>query len=289
MPLNARHAYIKGLVLGAQYYKNLGLRFSRDVDVIVDRKQIPAVIALAQQKGYALIDDARSQKVLTNPCDVDAALRYKRVSNLMSPEGVLIEVHEEIDKDQGIFNEKKMIRHASPVKIHSVKMNTLPHALHFIYVAYHCARHNWSSLHWLADLDAIYHHPSYDPLAVEIIAADLGLWPLVEASIVFIDRSKRLPTKLSEDDRIDAMLHLCVLNLEGGDIEGRIRAHQTRYALPFEWMITPALKCKILAYRFRGRFRRSYKTYAAMPLPRSLHWVYLITGPAAKIKTWFPR
>lgn len=284
IPIKARHAYFKGLTIGAQYYGDLGLRFSRDVDLMVHRTHIRDVIALAQKNGYLLIDDAGSHKELTSPRDVDAVLRYQRVFNLVSPEGVLIEVHEKIDKDQNIFNENKMIWQAEPLAIQTVPMNVFPHALHFVFVAYHCARHSWSSLHWLADMDAMYRHPSFDAIAVREAAKALGLETLVQASIAFVEKSKRLPANLSEDDRVDAILNLCVLNLEGGlEIEGRIRAHHTHYGLPFDWMMTSQLKRKILFNRLRGRLRPNYESYSEMPLPPSLQWIYLITAPFSKI------
>ena len=71
-PLKVRHAYIKGLALGAQYYSGIGLRFARDVDVIVDRKQIREMIATAQSQGYRLIDRCTVAK------DTDRGPGYRR-------------------------------------------------------------------------------------------------------------------------------------------------------------------------------------------------------------------
>ena len=127
-------------------------------------------------------------------------------------------------------------------------------------------------------------HASFDKAEVCRVGDLMGVRSLVDATILFIERSKRLPEKLSARDRIDSMLELCVLNLEGGSkVEGKIRAKHTRYGLPFDWFVTPALKRKILFYRLKGRFRPSYKTYAAMPLPSYLRWIYFVTGPVLKL------
>ncbi|WP_370402029.1 nucleotidyltransferase family protein [Sulfitobacter sp. JB4-11] len=284
-PLKVQHSYFKGLALGAQYYDQNGLRPARDVDLIVDRKQIRAVIDRAREQNYALIDNARTQRILTSERDIDAALRYERVANLISPEGVLIEVHEEIDKHQGIFYGPKILWQAEAVSIKTVPMHSLPHAVHFIYVAYHCARHVWSALHWLADLDAMRNHPSFDHDTVMRTAQDMGMEPLVEATLDFIEGSKRLPDELDPgNSRTDALLELCVLNLEGGSsVEHALRAQHTKYALPFDWLVSPRLGRKILRNRLRGRFRPSFKDYEAVPLPPALRHIYPVIVPVRKL------
>jgi hypothetical protein len=161
-------------------------------------------------------------------------------------------------------------------------VRTLPTDLHFLYVCYHSTRHTWSLLHWLADLDAMIRHPSFDRRAVQDLAARTGMVPLLEACLEFNELSKRLPLAdpQAAPERGRALLGLCLKNLEGGmDVELALRDRQVGLVLPFDWLLDPAVARRVRAKRLWRRLMPSYMQYEGWPLPDRLQWLYLPAKP----------
>jgi hypothetical protein len=286
-PLNVPHAYLKGPALAARYYGDLGVRFSRDIDVLISRSAYAEVVHRAIEGGYRLIGNAQSGRMATDPRDVRAILRYQQVAQVLSPDNVMIEIHRKVDKNQGLFDEDELLARSVEQSVQGVPVRTLPTDLLFIYVCYHSTRHTWSLLHWLADLDAMIRHPLFDRSGVLDLARRKGMAPLVEACMEFNDLTKHLP--LEDDEPANehglALLRLCLKNLEGGmEVELALRDQQVELGLPFDWLLDPAVSRRVRAKRQLRRVMPRYQQYEGWPLPDGLQWLYLPTKPLFWLK-----
>lgn len=281
VPLGVPHVYLKGPALAATYYGDPGLRFARDIDLLVPRDAFASVVRRAVEAGYRLVASIGAGRFASDARDVRAILRYQQVAHVVSPDNVMIEIHREVDKNQGLFDEDELIARGIDCPLQGVAVRALPTDLLFLFVCYHSTRHTWSLLHWVADLDAIRRHPGFDRGAVLELARQKGMAPLVEACLDFGDLTTRLPLRPGEGtERGRAILALCLKNLEGGlEVELALRDRQVALDLPFDWLLTPEVARQVRARRLRGRFMPSYQQYELMPLPDALQWLYLPAKP----------
>jgi len=180
-PLNMAHVYLKGPSLAARYYDDPGLRFARDIDILVSREDQEALTRYALQQGYRILDTDALAVRDVSPRDLQALFDYKTVITLVTPENIVIEVHRNIDKRLGIFEADEVLERRETFSYQGTEFGVMPTADLFCYVCYHNTRHIWSRLHWVADLDAMISHPSFDKNTVLARADALGLRTNIEA------------------------------------------------------------------------------------------------------------
>lgn len=282
-PADGGHAYIKGFALANQFYDRSGMRYARDVDVLVHRKDIDGIVRRALSEDYEVLDPLHPPQMLKNQQDIRAALRYQKVINLISPRGSHIEVHWELDKDQGIFDEEQMIADGQEIDLDGFAVRTLRPIDHFIYVAYHCARHNWSSLHWLADLDAMARHPSVPKQELKSRAREMGLEGLIDETLGYLELSSD-PDAAQPGGKGERILARAMEILIHGESRAREFANtQVSTAIPFPDLLAPWLRARVRRKRFWGRMQPQIADYHAWPLPDRWQWLYRVTGPAGRM------
>ena len=283
VPTTHDYAYIKGIALAQQFYDRPNLRYARDVDVLVPRCAMKDVVERALAEGYRILDIVNLDRFLEEKQDIRAALRYLKVVSLISPKGQHIEVHGEIDKEQGIFDERQMLIDASTVAFDGIRVNTLDPVDHFIYVAYHCARHNWSKLHWLTDLDAMVRSSMISREDLFLRASEMGLRGLVEETLGFISLSAN-PGVVQEGELGERILAQAIDVLIHGERHALdLRNSQTTMALPFPELLSVRLRNRIQLKRLWGRLSPQFSDYHAYPVPDHWQWIYRLTGPTSRI------
>ena len=144
---------------------------------------IPELVFHALASGYTIDLTGHS----TNRCsedDIANVLRQEDVVTLCSPDGVHIEVHRCLGKDGfTYFGTGKILRNKSAIAIGGVSLN-IPHINDlFPYICYHHTGHYWSRLHWLADLDGMVCHPSFNETQALASAKEYNLYETVEACL----------------------------------------------------------------------------------------------------------
>ncbi|KPQ20046.1 MAG: putative nucleotidyltransferase [Halomonas sp. HL-93] len=282
-PDNLEHAYIKGSALAEVFFNRPALRYARDIDVIVSRGDLPRIVNSAREAGYTILNSLDATRNLEDEAGIQAAIRYQKVISLVSPMGRHIEVHWKIDKDQGLFDELQLLRDADEVVLDGLVISTLQPVDHFIYVAYHCARHNWSKLHWLADLDAMASSPLVPHGQLLDKAESLGLKGLIDETLAFVHLSGHL--EVVPPGRLGARILDRVMDILLNGDERRIEFanSQVATALPFPDLLSPSLRCRMKINRLWGRLSPQVSDYQAWPLPEQWQWVYRVTGPIGRM------
>lgn len=279
-PTGAKHAYLKGVALSIQNKQKLSDRFCRDIDVLIAENQMQDVVWAAHRAGYRILMTVDPVKFAETDRDIQFVSRFAGVVMLLSPENVLIEVHRRIDKGSLKFDLHAALNETEVIELSGVKMQTLAKPLHFVYACYHHARHYWSHLHWLADLDAMITAEGFDRHAVLVEAEHLGIQPTIEAAMEFhclISRSGLWQSLNGKSELALDFLKACLINLEGG-LELEYQLRENKYLSDFisASQITPK------TYNATGKIHWSNKLipniaqYLKRPYPEKLFWVYRV-------------
>lgn len=286
-PLNLAHVYLKGPSLAARYYDDPGLRFARDIDILVSREDQEKLVHHALSCGYLILDRDELKGRQVSDRDLQALLTYKTVATLVTPDNIAIEVHRDIDKKLGLFTAQETIRRGETIPDEALRYGVMPTADLFCYVCYHNTRHIWSRLHWIADLDAIITHCSFDRNATLVRAAELGLRSNVEACLELheIATSGEASTLAKDGNRGAELAAICLKNLSGDlKLEYDLREGEELLGLPFKWMVSKDVRKRARTLTRLSRILPGYDEYEAWPLPRGLQWIYYVSKPLGILK-----
>lgn len=286
-PLDIAHVYLKGPSLAARYYDDPGLRFARDIDILVSRIDQEKLTRHALKHGYRIFDADTLTGCAVSERDLQALLNYKTVITLVTPENIAIEVHRDIDKRLGLFNAADILRTRDRFSYLDMQYSVMPTADLFCYICYHNTRHIWARLHWIADLDAMIQHPSFEKQAVLDRADALGLRANIEACLELhqIATSGAANVLAKDGTRGAELADICLKNLAGDlELEYQLREGEELIGLPFKWMVSQEIRKRARTLKRLSRILPSYDEYEAWPLPRALQWIYYISKPLGLLK-----
>ena len=277
-PLDMDAVFFKGISLVGQYYPDLGLRPCRDIDVLVRPESLRPIVLRAIEQGYQFVVPGQADRPLVQPSEIDAALEYRKDASLLTPEGMAIDLQIKLDKYSGIFADEDVFRQAVPVTLGGKEFLTLPPVFLFNYICHHHARHVWSRLHWLSDLDAMITSPELDVDEAVALADRLNQRGTVEASL----EMQRLMSPCADWDpapdtwRGLKFLELSLRNLSGDlDLEKRIGFTMKGGEFMFDWQASSGLIRRARWRQWRKIMQPTIRQYTRFPLPRGLRWLYV--------------
>lgn len=278
-PLGIPHVFFKGHALAVRYYPEPATRFCRDIDLLVPSERTVDLLEAALQRGYS---PHRPQQLALDRVSLAFAARVQPVITLLSPLGVPIEIHRQIDKTGTIYDSAELVANGDALAAGDTRMSVMSTAELFVYACLHHTRHRWSHLHWLVDLDAMQQHPDFDLAEVRACAERRHLTATLEASLELHEACSMLePWRLAHlSDNGRALLEACLLNLQGGRAEELIlrRANSTP-DFAFAWQTNSAHRWWWRARGWIDPLRPSYADYHSWPLSPERQWLYLLTRP----------
>lgn len=277
-PLGQEAVFFKGITLVGQYYPDLGLRPCRDIDVLVRPDALRPIVLQAIDAGYKFVVPGQSEHPLVEPSEIDAALHYRNDASLLSPEGMAIDLQVKLDKYSGIFADVDVMAQAVPVTLGGKEFLTMPPVFLFNYICHHHARHVWSRLHWLSDLDAMITSPGFDVDATIAMAGQLNQRGTVEASF---EMQRLMSPCAGWEPQPDTwrglkFLELCLRNLAGDlDLEKKIGFSMKGGEFMFDWQAGSSLIRRARWQHWRKILQPTIRQYTRFPLPRGLRWLYV--------------
>lgn len=277
-PLGVEAVFFKGIIIVGQYYPDLGLRPCRDLDVLVRPQALRPIVLRAIEQGYRFVVPGRADRPLVEPAEIDAALHYRDDAYLLSAEGAAIDLQIQLDKYSGIFAEADVFAEAVPATLGGTDYLTMPPAFLFNYLCHHHARHVWSRLHWLSDIDAMVTAPGFDAGAALALASKLGQRGTVEAAL----EMQRLMSPCA-DWRAEThnwrglkFLELSLRNLSGDlALEKRIGFHMKGGEFMFDWQADPGMIARARKQQWWKMLQPTIRQYMSFPLPKGLRWLYV--------------
>lgn len=278
LPLDVAFAVIKGRALAARYYLNAGLRFARDLDVLLPVERIPELVIAAQKEGYLVYPERRTLSI----DEAHILSRQSRVVSLIGPQGVLIEVHAQLDKAGFLLDHRSMLDRAQSISIDGVKTGVLTTRDHFVYICLHHTKHFWSRLNWLADMDALIKAPDFDEAAAMDLARDRGVEQTVAACIGFYRACEAEDPweHAAGDPRVLDLLRACLVILNQGALEEfAMRPDRLSLDFNFDWQFPNGFDRRERWHASLAACRPSLADYHALPLPHAWHWLYFAIRP----------
>ncbi len=276
-PSGAEHVFFKGPALSARYYSTPAHRPCRDLDVLVEESHVLDVVLRARTAGYRPygVDGVANER------DLVAWVKYSSVLPMLSPAGVLVEIHKSFDHGEGYLDSDAMLARSEKVVLRNSSIRALRTADLFTYICMHHTRHFWSHLHWFSDLDALSSHESFDLDEVRQVAQKAGLLSTVDACLglnrlAASGRWTLSPAAGPEHALLDSAM-ACLLG--GRGYEEELRTTRISKDRAFAWQLSAA---QSLAYRLRGlalKSKPTFSDYLATPLPEWLQPLYYVTRP----------
>jgi hypothetical protein len=286
-PTSCKHVYFKGPALAAAVYDDPTLRFSRDLDILVEKTALRDVVGLALKNGYLVLPSSVDKPRLLDEAELRAITRYEPVVTLISPGGLPIEVHTKIDYDVGIFSSEDFFADSILLNVQGEKIGVPRASMHFSYVCFHSIRHTWSRLNWLVDVGSIINHETFDVKQAKRDADRLGLLPAIEATLEFYELSSRIDLpdwKKGSTKHGRKLVEHCLENLKGGlEVEHSL-ATKNALTLPFYWPVSPRARIPTIVRRFLMRLMPSFYQYQMWPIPDRFQWLYYVTKPWFSLK-----
>jgi len=286
IPSQIRYLVIKGVGISARYYAHVSLRQSRDIDLLVDPRRLLELTTALMDDGYRLSD----ARLVDNANDLRAYCAMHAEINMISPRGVVIQLHQLLDFTgcQYPVGTDELFDLAEPVAIGQDTHPVMPTLELFVYLAYHHGRHQWSRLHWIADLDAVISHPSFDTNAVLARADVLGMRPVVRAALdlheVLTGKSEHASKPPLSKQLISDCLHYIQEDASPPELE-RESQRGTGSGIVKSWLRNFQFNWRANNHwhnRCRYIFsisRPTYADYIFLPLPESLFWLYRLLRP----------
>jgi hypothetical protein len=277
-PAGVRAIYFKGPTLDAHYGETA--RVFRDIDVLLDEESAARLVARATAQGYRVVLDANRGVMAASERDIRAARRYLKEITLFSPEGVSFEIHHRVDRHLSLFDTKSIMARAAEVEIGGLRLPTFPADTHFVYLCYHACRHMWSHMHWVADLNAIASHPSFDRDRCLAEADAHGLRRCVEASLgmVALCADPLAWGNVDPRSREGVLLAACIENL-AGDRATELRLRKQGVGPGPDWRVPEGREREFRLREILFQMSPKITQYEELPLPDALQWLYYFTRP----------
>ncbi|MFO8046016.1 MAG: nucleotidyltransferase family protein [Halomonas sp.] len=283
-PLNIPYLFFKGPALAARYYDEPAMRSCRDIDLLVSRHRCVELLELALKQGYLPLDP---ETLTPDRQSITFAVRVQSVVTIVSPSGVRIEVHHEIDRGAKIYQTETLLDNRVAYLVGDTLLYSMPTSEIFVYICLHHTRHYWSHLHWLVDLDAIQHHPDFNETWAHDCAEQRGLASTYSACMEFYRALASLEPESSVhlSQRSREMLGACFTTLQGGyKAEMALRRKRPTPEFGFTWQTSVTYRWASQIRERFPRFQPLYRDYQLLPLPPRWQWLYYVVRPRAVAK-----
>ena len=191
----------KGVPLALLAYGNVGLKTSRDIDLLTERTSMLTAARLLEANGYrSLVGD---EGVLTG-AGLEQALAFEKdVSFVHRHAGHIVELHFALARAPQLLPGFADHIPTQEVWIGSRAIRTLETGAYYAYLCLHGIRHTWGRLKWLADVNALLKssHADVDALHARAKVEGIPRLSLVALSLAHEIFGLEVPRALLDEAR----------------------------------------------------------------------------------------
>ena len=276
------HLFFKGIGLAEEYYPFPGRRPCRDIDIWIDPEGIGEVWSRLAAMGYRRVEKADR----THEIPAHHAAHLLPTIDVLSPDGVLIEIHTRLDHSGLTINAEKFYKQSKLIStaIGALRVPCLED--HYAYICQHHTRHLWARLRWLVDLDAFEKHPHFDRRSVRKFAAGKALADTVAACFDLYDGlndPELLEKPCASMEGSELKRSVLTASVSGPDQTNQAaRDRKTPdFALPWQysWWYVLRVKLRVL--------KPTQADYLSWPLDRKHWWLHYLMRPIRKLRSMF--
>lgn len=139
---------LKGPVLAICLYRNISSRVSRDLDILIDVKDVDKAIKVLLDLGYSQDDFL----AVATEKQKKYCIRKEHHFCFKSEEGILLELHWRFESEDFKFDFERLWNNKISFDIFGVTVFVLNHEENFLYLVFHGSKHAWKRLRWLNDI-----------------------------------------------------------------------------------------------------------------------------------------
>ncbi|MGH1579293.1 nucleotidyltransferase domain-containing protein [Planktotalea sp.] len=272
----------KGPSLSQIAYGTLGIKRSKDLDILVSAQDVPTALKLLEGSNYSI---GRTQAPISAQLS-DALIRHRNQIELIDPYGMIIELHWQLANAPGLLPDIERQMSTQTVTLEGYgQITTLADADLFAYLCQHGALHDWARLRWLVDVAALYFSKGDDVIAPLMKAAhSKGAGLAAEQAQLLCHHlfATPAPTAVSARTRqlTDYALHRIEAPYTRERVFEKIGFNARRW-----WMQRHFYPNSRTALGLLKVHRASLDDIIAMPLPAHLDWLY----PILRLPRWAMR
>lgn len=274
---------MKGFPLAYQLYKDITLRPSRDLDILIPPEELDKARMLIEENGYVL----RPPISNLTPDQLKRWMKSNQHIEYWQPDkGILLEIHWRLDCHGMDIPLSQVKNSLIQVQIAGQSISILGKEESLLYLVLHGAVHAWFRLKWLYDVDAMVRQRDFcwttlyqlaDRLAVRTVLNQtvILLWELLQTPIPI-----EFVTLARKDKHAEKLAYMALQFIKDHDYEPKSR--KVIALLYFQWRIYQFYLQSKWKKRFSFIFRcflPSKEDLAMVSLPANLYFLYYILSP----------
>lgn len=270
-----RSLFLKGPILATELYGDISLRTSSDIDLLVQLKDLSKVDKLLVENGY--VKDEYIQSILS-----DWKWRHHHFTYINPVKNMKVEIHWRLNPGPGKEPSFDYLWSRKETSLFTGKpIYYLGHVELFYFLVTHGARHGWSRLRWLVDIDKLmqknvscslimntlkkYHVESIGKQAILLSKELLGT-KLSKEWIHYLDDQ---PTKLAQE----AVFYLeRMVNLHNEPLPEEIASYHKRHMVALMSIYHKVFFGLSTLYPYP-------EDATILPLPKYVHFLYFPLRP----------
>lgn len=194
---------LKGVALSMKAYGRLGLRYNRDIDLLVPWGAVKTACDLLENRGYERIEPPAK----AGAAEVERWLRrQKDLVYEHAAKGLMVEIHWRLFDNPHLLRFEDHGRRDKVAISADFMVETLPADLDLIFICAHGAHHAWSRLKWIVDVNAIFAQMSPDEmLRVYSAARTMNVHRMVAQALILCSSllGLAIPAEVVADQRAD--------------------------------------------------------------------------------------
>lgn len=271
-----RTLFLKGPILAHDLYGDISLRTSCDLDILIPIHKLEKAEILLLEKGY--VKDDYIQTILN-----DWKWRHHHITFFHPQKQIKVEIHWRLNPGPGkepSFEQLWERKRKSTLTSYPVSL--LGSEDLFLFLVTHGARHGWSRLRWLADINQIVRQ-SLDWAQIKSLLKKYHYLPIGGQALTLVSQllnttiSKEMMRltnqKRSKQLAQDTLFYFKqMVNLHADSVPEEVTIYHTRYL--FSLMSNQQKFLFIMSYLYP--FPIDAKT---LPLPKPLHFLYFPLRP----------
>jgi len=278
-----RVVVMKGFPLAYQLYKDMTLRPSRDLDILISPKNLDKVRMLIEENGYIL----RPPIAKLTPEQLKKWMKSNQHIEYWQPnKGILLEIHWRLDCHGMDIPLAQAQNSLIQLQIAGQSIQILGKEESLLYLVLHGAVHAWFRLKWLYDVDAMIRQGDFCWSALYQLADRLAVRTVLNQTVILLRELLQTPIPIGivtvaiKDKQAEKLGWMALRFIK--DHEYHPKSRKVIAVLYFQWrkyqFYLQSKWKKRLSFIFRC-FLPSEEDLAMISLPAKLYFVYYILSP----------
>ena len=275
----------KGPTLSQMAYGDITLRQFGDLDILIQKKDRSAMMALLIQEQYIPEIDLKKETKETFFKCVNVIGLHKRST------GIRVEIHWELlSRNYAIdWEEKSLWDKQESVKINHKEIPVLPLEQQLLYLCAHGAKHLFERLEWVCDIDrSIKADPDINWQHLLNEAEKLGIKRMLYLGLALsqqffgLELPEMIQQKIEQDKALPGLISKVIeINFSKTSQEGKSYS-----SFRLLWNMRENLSDQ-LRFAWRGLFAPKFDDFKFIQLPRHLAFLYPVVRPYRLITKYF--